>query len=194
MNSENRITMVFRFLILSDEVDDFKREILIDSEATFQDLQNAILASVGFTNDQITTFFICEDDWSKQTEVTLMEMDTNYEDDTFVMDVTKLEELLEDEKQKLLFVFDMMAERAFFMELLEILPGKSMERPKCSLKVGDAPVQVMSFEEFETKASAADFGENFYGDEEFDMDELDHEGYENLSDDMLSENPYDDRY
>ena len=107
--------MVFRFLILSDEVEDFKREILIDSEATFQDLQNAILASVGFTNDQITTFFICEDDWSKQTEVTLMEMDTNYEDDTFVMDVTKLEELLEDEKQKLLFVFDMMAERAFFM-------------------------------------------------------------------------------
>ncbi len=30
--------MVFRFLILSDEVDDFKREIKIDSEATFQDL------------------------------------------------------------------------------------------------------------------------------------------------------------
>ena len=26
--------MVFRFLILSDEVDDFKREIKIDSEAT----------------------------------------------------------------------------------------------------------------------------------------------------------------
>jgi len=29
--------MVFRFLILSDEVDDFKREIKIDSEATFLD-------------------------------------------------------------------------------------------------------------------------------------------------------------
>jgi hypothetical protein len=40
--------MLFRFLILSDEVDDFKREIKIDSEATFLDLHNAILDSVGY--------------------------------------------------------------------------------------------------------------------------------------------------
>ena len=38
--------MVFRFLILSDEVDDFKREIKIDSEATFLDLYNAILLGI----------------------------------------------------------------------------------------------------------------------------------------------------
>ena len=45
--------MVFRFLLLSDEVDDFKREIQIDSEATFLDLHNAILDSVGYTKDQM---------------------------------------------------------------------------------------------------------------------------------------------
>ena len=38
--------MVFRFLILSDEADDFKREIIIDSEATFFDLHTCILDSV----------------------------------------------------------------------------------------------------------------------------------------------------
>ena len=67
--------MLFRFLILSDEVDDFKREIKIDSEATFLDLHNAILDSVGYTKDQMCSFFICEDDWSKKTEITLVEMD-----------------------------------------------------------------------------------------------------------------------
>jgi len=35
--------MVYRFTIISDEVDDFVREIQIDSEATFQDLHEAIL-------------------------------------------------------------------------------------------------------------------------------------------------------
>ena len=35
--------MVYRFLILSDEVDNFKREIKISSEATFFDLHQAIL-------------------------------------------------------------------------------------------------------------------------------------------------------
>ena len=69
--------MVYRFLLLSDEVEDFKREIQIDSEATFLDLHNAILDSVGYTKDQMTSFFICEDDWSKTTEITLMEMDTS---------------------------------------------------------------------------------------------------------------------
>ena len=53
--------MLFRFLILSDEADDFKREIKIDSESTFLDLQNAILDSVGYTKDQMTSFFICDD-------------------------------------------------------------------------------------------------------------------------------------
>lgn len=72
--------MLFRFLILSDEADDFKREIKIDSESTFLDLQNAILDSVGYTKDQMTSFFICDDDWSKKTEITLVEMDTSSEE------------------------------------------------------------------------------------------------------------------
>ena len=74
--------MVFRFLILSDEVEDFKREIQIDSEATFLELYEAIMDSVGYTKDQICSFFICEDDWSKTTEITLIEMDTTSEVDS----------------------------------------------------------------------------------------------------------------
>ena len=121
--------MVFRFLILSDEVDDFKREIKIDSEATFLDLYNAIMDSVGYTKDQMCSFFICDDDWSKNTEITLVEMDTSSEVDNYIMEDTRLEELLEDEHQKLLFVFDYMTERAFFMELREIIPGKIWTKP-----------------------------------------------------------------
>ena len=143
--------MLFRFLILSDEADDFKREIKIDSESTFLDLQNAILDSVGYTKDQMTSFFICDDDWSKKTEITLVEMDTSSEEDSYVMADTQLEELLEDEHQKLLFVFDYMTERAFFMELREIVPGKDLDAPICSKSVGTPPAQIVSFDEFEAK-------------------------------------------
>ena len=34
--------MIFNFRIVSDEVDNFKREIKIDADATFLDLKNAI--------------------------------------------------------------------------------------------------------------------------------------------------------
>ena len=166
--------MLFRFLILSDEADDFKREIKIDSESTFLDLQNAIL-----------------DDWSKKTEITLVEMDTSSEEDSYVMADTQLEELLEDEHQKLLFVFDYMTERAFFMELREIVPGKDLDAPICSKSVGTPPAQIVSFDEFEAKNGSTDVGEDFYGDSEYDMDELDKSGFDGLGEGPM-DNPYDD--
>lgn len=183
--------MLFRFLILSDEVDDFKREIKIDSEATFLDLQNAILDSVGYTKDQMTSFFICDDDWSKKTEITLVEMDTSSEEDSYVMADTQLEELLEDEHQKLLLVFDYFTERAFFMELREIVPGKNLVAPICSKSIGLPPQQLISFDDFESKGGTTEVGEDFYGDSEYDIDELDKSGFEGLGDSPM-DNPYDD--
>ena len=58
--------MVYKFRIISDEVDDFLREIQIDSEASFYDLHEAILKSTGYKDDQMTSFFICDDDWEKR--------------------------------------------------------------------------------------------------------------------------------
>lgn len=183
--------MLFRFLILSDEVDDFKREIKIDSEATFLDLHNAILDAVGYTKDQMCSFFICDDDWSKKTEITLVEMDTSSEVDSYIMEDTPLEELLEDEHQKLLFVFDYMTERAFFMELREIVPGQSLAQPVCSKSIGMPPTQLVSLDEFESKNGTTEIGEDFYGDSEYDLDELDKEGFEGLTEGPM-DNPYDD--
>ena len=186
--------MIYRFLMLSDEVDDFKREIRIDSEATFLDLREVILDSVKYTKDQLDSFFICEEDWSKRTEVTLMEMDTNSDEDNYTMADTRLDELIEEEGQRLLFVFDNMTERAFFMELREIIPGQDLKEPICSKSVGDPPAQLISFDDFETKNNtSSDVGEDFYGDSEYDIDELDQGGFEGLDGPM--DNPYDeDRY
>ena len=64
--------MIYRFTIISDEVDDFVREIQIDPEATFYDFHEAILKSVGYANDQMTSFFICDDDWEKEKEENLV--------------------------------------------------------------------------------------------------------------------------
>ena len=186
--------MIFRFLVLSDEVDDFKREIKIDAEATFFDLQNAILDSVGFSKDQMTSFFICDDDWSKETEITLVEMDTSSDEDNYVMADTRLEELLEDEHQRLLFVFDYMTERAFFMELREIIPGQDLDEAVCSKSLGVPPAQLVSFDDIDTKvANNTEVGEDFYGDSEYDIDELDRGGFEGFGDGPM-DNPYDDSY
>lgn len=173
----------------TEVIDELKDKI--DSEATFLDLYNAIMDSVGYTKDQMCSFFICDDDWSKNTEITLVEMDTSSEVDNYIMEDTRLEELLEDEHQKLLFVFDYMTERAFFMELREIIPGKDLDKAVCSKSIGEAPVQIMSFDEMDAKTGNTEIGEDFYGDSEYDIDELDKEGFDGLGDGPM-DNPYDD--
>ena len=171
-------TMIYRFTIISDEVDDFVREIQIDPEATFFDLHEAILKAANYTNDQMTSFFICDDDWEKEKEITLEEMDNNPEMDSWIMKETRLNELIEDEKQKLLYVFDYMTERCFFIELSEIITGKEMTGAKCTKKSGDAPKQTIDFEEMAAASSSLDLDENFYGDQDFDMEDFDAEGFD----------------
>src|ERR1035437_5865653 len=138
--------MVYKFTMLSDEVDDFVRVINIDSEAKFIDLHNAILDSVNYEKNLMTTFFICSDNWEKGQEVTLVEMESSSEYDNLVMEDTSLEELLVDENQKLLYVFDMMSDRVFFIELTEIIPRKNLDKAVCITSEGKAPVQIMAEE------------------------------------------------
>jgi len=164
--------------MISDEVDNFIREIKIDSEATFFDFHTAILKSVGYKDDQMTSFFLCDEDWEKEKEVTLEDMGSSSEEDSWLMKETPLSELIEDEKQRLLFVFDPLADRVFFIELTEIITGQDLKNAICSRKQGEAPKQNVDFEEVMNMGGSLDLDENFYGDQDFDMEDFDPEGFD----------------
>lgn len=171
--------MVYRFTIISDEVDNFRREIQIDSDATFLDFHKAILASVGYPNDQMTSFFVCDDNWEKETEVTLEDMGTSSDVDCWIMEETPLSELLEEEKQHLLYIFDPLADRAFFIELTEIITGKSLDEAVCTKQTGDAPQQVLDFDQLmATQVATTALDDSFGDDEDFDLDEIDPDGFD----------------
>ena len=186
--------MIYKFVIISDEEDDFRRDILIDSDASFLELHEAILESVGYSNDQMTSFFICDEDWNKEKEITLVEMDTSSEVDNYVMDSTRLSDLLEDEKQKLLYVFEYLTERSFFIELREIITGKSQSKAECIFRKGTPPPQTTEIdfldERLNTRMSATNhhLGDDFFDEDEFAADDYDEEDFENFSEG----NPFDD--
>lgn len=184
--------MIYKFTLLSDESEDFVREIKIDSRATFFDFHQIILKSVGYKDDQMTSFFICSDDWEKEQEITLEDMGTSSSDeDVYVMRETELSEFLEDEKQRLIYIFDPLTERMFFIELSEIITGEHLDAPKCTRKEGEAPQQCIDFDEMMAKTTRndLDMDENFYGDQDYDMDEFDADGF-----DFTDGNPYDNNY
>ena len=163
--------MVYRFLLLSDESANFKREIQISSQATFFDFHNEIVKATGYDPNQLYSFYVCGDDWGKQTEVTMIEMDTSSEVDSNLMENTYLEDLIVDERQKLLYVFDQLSERVFFIELREIITGKDLKDPICTKSVGNPPKQLLDFN-MAAMDVISDLDENFYGEDEYDDEEL----------------------
>ncbi|MCQ2287752.1 MAG: hypothetical protein MJZ74_01495 [Muribaculaceae bacterium] len=169
--------MIYKFIIGSEESSNFKLEIAIDSEDTFVRLRNAILDAAGYDKEQVDSFYICDEDWKKEKEVTYVDMDTDTDEDIWLMDETRLDELLEDEGQKLKFVFDYVTERYFFMKLKEIVPGKTLHDPLCQRKEGRAPKEFVDEDlpvapvRVDTP-SIEEIGEEFYGDAEFNEEEL----------------------
>jgi len=176
--------MIFTFRLVSDEVANFKREIKIDSTATFLDLKKAICDSVGYDKAQLSSFFICDHNWEKKKEITFEDMGVDDDEDVLIMDECELGDYIFDEGQKLLYVFDYMTDRVFFVEMSQSEPGKSLKDPFCSLSIGKAPQEVMELKDFEEKTTKtetpSDMDEEFYGSDDFNQDEFDSEGFEEL--------------
>ncbi|MGM9837048.1 MAG: hypothetical protein ACI30A_00995 [Paludibacteraceae bacterium] len=177
--------MIYRITFSCEEGDtNFRRVFEADSDATFLDLHRAILQSVNYADNQMTSFFMCNEDWEKGQEVTLLPMDANFEYDNMVMEDTRLSDLLTEQGQRLIYVFDPMFERYFFGSLKAILPG-SMAGVTCSESTGRAPKQTKSEDPLlaGSKNVKDDLGidEDFYGENQFDEGDLDAEGFQDLS-------------
>lgn len=186
--------MIFTFRIVSDEVDNFRREIKIDADATFLDLKNAICDSVDYDKNQMCSFFICDDNWEKEKEITLEDMGSDSAQEVYLMDDSILGDFIDDEGQRLIFTFDYMTDRSFFIEMKKLETGRNLIDPVCSMAVGKAPAQMMEFEDFEDKnaakakasaiaaaVAAEDMGEEFYGSEQFNDDEFSAEGFDEMN-------------
>ena len=177
--------MIYRINFSSEEGENFRLVFDADSDATFLELHEAILKAVNYTNDQMTSFFMCNDRWEKEQEVTLVEMDRSFDYDNMVMESTRLSDLMEEQGQRLIYIFDPMFERYFFGSLKEIKPGQ-MTGVKLVEKKGKAPEQPHKEDPLAGivgKDGKADWesDEEFYGDSQYNEGDLDFEGFQDLS-------------
>lgn len=177
--------MIYHFRVISNEVDDFIFEIAIDSKACFVDLHTFIQKELSFDSSQITSFFITDADWNKEVEITLLDMIEESEQHK-VMDQVSLEDLLTQTKQRLLYTFDVFADRVLFMELTAINEGDLLN-PACLRKEGTPPPPV-AVDDF----SLPDDLNEAVDSEGFDEDDF---GWNDENpDDFPGEEPDDDHY
>lgn len=169
--------MNYRFKIVSEEAPNFCLEIQINSEANFLQLRNSLLQAAGYSTDELDSFFICDEDWSPKEEIALDDLGADSDYDIWKMADTSLEELIDEEGQRLIFMFDMENRRCFYMEMKEMIFGKDLMDPLCTLREGRAPRQHLPLPEPEKPAPvkkkvADDLDLDFYGDEQYDEEDL----------------------
>ncbi|MEZ5105414.1 MAG: hypothetical protein R2757_13020 [Draconibacterium sp.] len=137
--------MIFHFQITSQESKNFLLEIELAGNHSFFDFHSIIQKSLGYESHQLASFFISDKRWLKIKEISMLDLGMNgaaY----FIMQKTKLTDLIHFKGQKLIYTFDFLNDRSLFIELTEIIMEKNLNEPLVTSKLGDTPVQVLGEE------------------------------------------------
>ena len=135
--------MIFLFRIISDENPDFFRDLVAEGSDTFLDFHSTLQKDLGFDPTQLASFFICNERWEKEQEITLIDMMQEPGVTSAIMDQVTLDEHISELNQRMLYLFDFFSDRAFFIELIEMSDQNSTRlTPFIGHSKGDPPQQL----------------------------------------------------
>jgi hypothetical protein len=154
---------VYKFKIFIEDNEDIYREIEILSTQTFDEFHNCIQDAFKFDKKHAASFFVSDDYWRKDQEITLLKENLELDKDEIknnvapkkLMSQTKIAKYIESPRQRFMYVFDPAVKWAFCIELMKILPDNPKTNyPAITRSIGNAPKQykqtIMAKEELST--------------------------------------------
>lgn len=147
--------MTFQFRLLSDEVDSFQLDVEVPYDMNLLDFHKFIRRIVGYNPCEMASFFMSDSEWEKLREFTLIDMgvdDSDFDPDEDIdemappvaMERVQLGQIIHNRFDRLIYVFDMFAERQFFIELLRSEKSAAgVEYPRIIELQGAAPAQFL---------------------------------------------------
>lgn len=141
---------VYKFKIVVEDNEDIYREIEILSGQTFDDFHNIIQDVFKFDKKHAASFFVSDDYWRKDQEITLRKEDLELDAEEIrknvspkkLMSATKIAKYIDSPRQRFLYVFDPAVKWTFCIELMKILPDNpKLTYPVCVKSIGSAPKQ-----------------------------------------------------
>lgn len=177
----------YRFRMLMDDQEDFLRDFEILSSQTFLDFHNLIRESVELQGNELASFFVCDRNWRKKKEITLINMKDDFQDDeeededsrspkknripVYEMDKVKIKDIIDDPHQRLLYEYDFLNPKIFFVELSKIVEGdKTKTYPLCAKSTGKitiaTPLPIIADEDDEDIALFSEFDDILNNDDD----------------------------
>jgi hypothetical protein len=173
---------IYKFRILLEAKEDIFRDIEIKSTQNFEDLHEIIVASFGFDNSQMASFYLSNEDWEKGQEISLFDMQMDEDEEkVLVMSDTIINSKVNRISSHLLYSYDFLNLYNFFIELIEIKVKEDSKAfyPRVVYSQGKDPEKKMdnalSEEEMANELlrdagfdEEGDDGEDAYGDDMFE--------------------------
>lgn len=165
--------MIYKIRLILDTEEDVIRDIAIDFNDSLEDLHNAITNAFGFDGSEMAAFYLTDEDWNQGEEIPLFDMtesEANISMQGFI-----LRDILTEEKNKLIYVYDFFSMWTFFVELISVEEDThQIELPSLLLSVGLVPTEAPDKQFVSEDASDSDDDyntlENF---DDFDFDNFD---------------------
>ncbi|TJY32855.1 IS1096 element passenger TnpR family protein [Pontimicrobium aquaticum] len=164
--------MIYRFRVLldNDTEDDIFRDIEIRKTDTLEDLHNTITQSFGFDGTEMASFYRSDDEWNQGEEISLFDMSEGT-NSVKLMNETLLEDIVNKDNTKLIYVYDFFSMWTFLVELGEIVEvAEGVDYPNLMYVHGQIPTEAPE------KSFEVDDSDNF---DEFGND-LNVDDYEDL--------------
>ena len=144
---------LYKFKLTFEEYEDISRVIEIKSSQTFFEFHKAILDSVGFDQKQMASFYMSNDTWKKEQEITLEDMSDDKDENSIpipTMKDSRLSMFVNDPHQKIVYVYDFIEMWTMHLELvaIEMKEKSGIKYPLCSKSVGLAPKQYDKVQRF----------------------------------------------
>ena len=131
--------MIYKIRIILDAQDDIFRDIEIDASNSMEEFHNAISQSFGFLGNEMASFYTCDNEWKQDQEIALFDM-SETDSDVRLMNETFIEDLMNEQNPKLIYVYDFLSMWTFFVELADIvenMPG--IAYPNVLFSFGELP-------------------------------------------------------
>ena len=177
---------IYKFRVLIESDDEIFRDIEIKSTQNFDDFHEIIVAAFGFDNTQMASFYLSDDEWDKGKEITLfdMQVEENQEEKVMVMTDTLINSQVNCVGNHLLYAYDFLNMRNFFIELIEIIvkADKDAFYPKIVYSQGEAPTQKEEMADLSEEEMASQLLKNAGFSEDGDDPDDIFEGFDDFDD------------
>ena len=146
--------MKYNIRITLESKEDVIREIEINSDCFMSELHYFIIDAFGLDNKELASFYTVNSELELEDEFPLI----SFKDNSSNMENTKLESVLTNVNDKLIYVFDYMKMWRFLIDLIKI--ETDFKERKCTLKIGEIP------DEAPEVIFNQDDNDNFHNDED----------------------------